>query len=170
MGFYRADSGFTLIELIVVIIIMSVLLVFAMPRFAGFIFTDDMDTVIRALVLKAGSLKNRAVRDQKFYVLNIDLDNNRFWITDESMVDEETLQGAVKQSYTLPGDVRIMDVEFPGKERTMNGIAEIFFYKKGYSDQAVIHIEGDDERKMSVLIEPFLPSIKLVEEYATSYH
>jgi len=169
MGFHRANSGFTLIELIVVIIIMSVLLVFAMPRFSSFIFTDNMDKVARWLIFKAGSLKNRAVKDQRYYVINVDLDNNRFWITDESMIDEEALQRAAEKSYTLPENVRILDVEFPGRGRTVNGIAEIFFYKKGYSDQAVIHIEGDDERKISLFVEPFLPSVKLVEEYAASY-
>jgi prepilin-type N-terminal cleavage/methylation domain-containing protein len=169
MGLHRANSGFTLIELIVVIVIMSVLLVFAMPRFSSFILTDNMDTVTRWLIFKANSLKNRAVKDQKYYVINVDLDNNRFWITDESMVDEETLQHAADKSYNLPENVRILDVEFPGKGRTMQGIAEIFFYKKGYSDQAVIHIKGDDERKISLFVEPFLPSVKLVEEYAASY-
>ncbi len=165
----RANSGFTLIELIVVIVIMSVLLVFAMPRFSSFIFTDDTDRIARWVIFKAGSLKNRAVKEQKEYVINVDLDNNRFWITDESMLDEEALQSASDKSYNLPENVRILDVEFPGRGRIMQGIAEIFFYKKGYSDQAVIHIEGDDERKISLFIEPFLPSVKLVEEYAASY-
>ncbi|MFO7560982.1 MAG: type II secretion system protein, partial [Desulfobacterales bacterium] len=88
---HRANSGFTLIELIVVIVILSVLLVFAMPRFSSFIFTDNTDRIARWVIFKAGSLKNRAVKEQKQYVINVDLDNNRFWITDESMLDEETL-------------------------------------------------------------------------------
>ncbi|MFO7557676.1 MAG: hypothetical protein R6X10_02510, partial [Desulfobacterales bacterium] len=141
----------------------------AMPRFSSFIFTDNTDRIARWVIFKAGSLKNRAVKEQKQYVINVDLDNNRFWITDESMLDEETLQSASDKSYNLPENVRILDVEFPGRGRVVQGIAEIFFYKKGYSDQAVIHIEGDGERKISLFIEPFLPSVKLVEEYAASY-
>jgi len=51
-----------------------------------------------------------------------------------------------------------------GRGEIQSGIAEIFFYKKGYSDQAVIVIENEDNRKLFFTIEPFLPAVKLYEE------
>jgi prepilin-type N-terminal cleavage/methylation domain-containing protein len=165
----KEDKGFTLIELIVVVIIMSVMLVFAAPRLSGFIFPDDTNKVVRWLIVKSRLLKSNAVQGQKDYTLNLDIDNNRLWIADESMDTEEALKKAYDQSYSLPDTVRLLDVEYPGRGRVLQGTAEISFYKKGYSDQAIIHIEGGDDRKVSLLVEAFLPSVKWVEDYVETF-
>jgi len=163
------NNGFTLIELIVVVIIMSVMLVFAGPRLSGFIFPDDTNKIVRWLIVNARSLRSNAVQQQKNYTLNLDIDNNRLWVADESMDTEEALKKAYEKSYSLPETVRLLDVEFPGRGRVLQGTAEISFYKKGYSDQAIIHIQGLDDRKVSLLVESFLPSVKWVEEYVDTF-
>ncbi len=43
----------------------------------------------------------------------------------------------------------------------------ICFYKAGYSDKAIIHIEDEDHYQVSFLIEPFLPNMKLYQEYVS---
>jgi hypothetical protein len=58
-----------------------------------------------------------------------------------------------------------MDVEFVNEDKITKGVAGIQFYKKGYSDKALIHIEDKDNMKYSYLIEPFLPHVKIIEEY-----
>ena len=55
--------------------------------------------------------------------------------------------------------------EFLNEDKITRGIAEIHFYRKGYSDKALIHIEDDDNEQSSYLIEPFLPHVKIIEEY-----
>jgi len=165
----KENSGFTLIELIVVVIIMSVMLVFAIPRLSGFIFPDDTNKIVRWIVVKARMLRNNAVQHQKDYVLNLDIDNNRLWIADESMDTEEALKTAQDNGYSLPETVRLIDVVFPGQGKVIQGTVEIRFTKKGYSDQAIIHIEGSDDRKVSLFVEAFLPSVKWVEEYVETF-
>ena len=165
----KNNQGFTLIELIVVVIIMSVMLVFATPRLSGFIFPDDTNKIVRWLVIKARLLRNSAVQQQKNFFLNIDIDNNRLWVTDESVDTEEALNKAMENSFSLPESVRFLDVEFPGRGKTLQGTVEIAFNKQGYSDQAIIHIEGDDDRKISLLVEAFLPSVKWVEDYVEAF-
>ncbi len=163
------NSGFTLIELIVVIVIMSIMLVFAAPQFSGFIFPDDTNKIVRWIIVKTKLLRNKAVQDQKNYIVNADIDNNRLWVTDESMVTEEELKKASEASFNLSENVNLLDVEFPGRGRLMQGTAEIVFYKKGYSDQAIIHIAGSDDQKISLFLKAFLPSVTVVEDYAESY-
>ncbi|MFH2063850.1 MAG: prepilin-type N-terminal cleavage/methylation domain-containing protein [Pseudomonadota bacterium] len=165
----KNNKGFTLIELIVVIIIMSVMLVFATPRLSGFIFPDDTNEIIRWLVVKARLLRNNAVQHQKHYYLNIDIDNSRLWVTDESVDTEEALKKAYENSYPLPESVRLLDVEFPGRGKVLQGTVEISFNKQGYADPAIIHIGGPDDRKVSLMIEAFLPSVKWVEEYVEAF-
>ncbi len=157
-------NGYTLIEIVVVISLITLVFFFAIPRFQRSVLTDDSKDLSRWIMLKVFSLKERAVRDQKRYVLNVGLDSNRLWISDESMSEEE-LNNAEQSGYNLPVDIRILDVEFPDDEIISAGRADIYFYKNGYSDKAFIHIEDSNNQQLSFLIEPFLARVRLYEAY-----
>ncbi len=157
-------NGFTLIELIVVISLISIMLFFTMPRFQDAVLSDNTKKTSLWIIGKVRALKEKAVSNQKLYTLHVNLDAGRLWVTNESMSEEE-LQNAERQGYELPNDVKALDVEYPDKGKISAGLADICFYKKGYSDKALIHIE-DDDKKLSFLIEPFLSGVKLYEKYA----
>jgi len=160
----RKNSGFTLIELIVVITLISIMLFFSLPRFQVGILADNTKKVSRWIMTKVRVLKAAAAGDQKRYALNVNIDNNSFWVTTETMSAEE-LQHAEQNRYRLPAGINIIDIEFPTKGKISTGHAEIRFYKNNYSDKALIHIEDDDNRQFSFLIEPFLPGVKFYEQY-----
>ena len=155
--------GFTLIELIVVIALIGMMLFFSLPRLQNNPFLDDSKKSARWLIGKVQALKESAIRDQKQYSLHFDLDSGRIWETNESMSQEDN-ENAELNSYALPDDVRIMDVEYPAKEKFTSGQAEITFYKAGYTDKAFIHMQEGDTY-LSFLIEPFLSNIQVIEEY-----
>ena len=79
---------------------------------------------------------------------------------------EEELETAAQKGLALPDDIKVLDVEFPGRGKISYGDIEIFFYRQGYSDKALIHLEADDTQQVSLLIEPFLPSVRFYEKYA----
>jgi len=164
MRLKHKDSGYTLIELVVVVSLISIMLFFAMPRFRYTVLTDSTRKVSRWIIVQVRSLKAAAVRDQKQYILNISLDSGKFWVTTDSMSEEE-LRNAHLNGFTLPNDVRIVDVEFPVKGKITNGQVEISFYKSNYSDKVLIHIENDRRMQLSFLVEPFLPGVKFHEKY-----
>jgi len=112
------------------------------------------------------SLKQRAAHDQKLYALHVDIDANRLWITNESMSEEE-IENALLKAFELPDDINVLDVEYPEKEKASSGQADIFFYKKGYSDRALVHISNEDNERFSFLIETFLSKVKLLEDYVS---
>jgi len=161
---FRLNQGFTLIELIVVITLISLMLFFAIPRFQVDVLSDNTNKVSRWIMLKVHSLKEKAVREQKLYVLHISLDSSRLWITSEIMSQEE-IQAAEANGYELSDDINLLDVEYPDEEKISVGRADIYFYKKGYSDKAIIHISNDDNERRSFLIEPFLSHVRLYDEY-----
>ena len=156
--------GFTLIELIVVISLIGLMLFFSLPRLQNNPFLDDSKKSARWLIGKVQALKESAIRDQKQYSLHFDLDSGRIWETNESM-SQEDYESATLNSYALPDDVRIIDVEYPAKEKITSGQTEITFYKAGYTDKAFVHMQ-EDETYLSFLIEPFLSNVQVIEKYA----
>ncbi len=155
--------GFTLIELIVVISLIGLMLFFSLPRLQNNPFLDDSKESARWLIGKIQVLKESAIRDQKQYSLHFDLDSGRIWETNESMSQEDA-ETAALDAYTLPEDLRIIDIEYPAKEKITSGQADITFYKAGYTDKAFIHIQ-DGETYLSFLIEPFLTNVQVMETY-----
>ena len=158
------NDGFTLIELIVVISLIGLMLFFSLPRLQINPFLDESKKSSRWLIVKIRTLKESAVRDQKQFTLHLDLDSGRMWDTNESM-SQEDIESAVLNSYDLPANVRIIDVEYPVKGKISSGQTKIEFSKAGYTDKAMIHIQ-EDEKYQSILIEPFLPMVQLFEKYA----
>ena len=164
MPLKNKNSGYTLIELVVVITIISIMLFFAIPRFQSTVLTDNTKKFSRWIITTIRGLKAASVRDQKRFILNVSLDSGKFWVTSDAMSEEE-LQIAQQDGYRLPEDVRIVDIEFPFKGKITGGQVEISFYKADYSDKVMIHIENSRSKQMSFLVEPFLPGVKLYEQY-----
>jgi prepilin-type N-terminal cleavage/methylation domain-containing protein len=161
----RHSKGYTLIELIVVIALLGIMIMFSVPRFHDTLFLDDTDTVSRWIIGKVQALREAAIQDQKQHILHIDMDTHLLWDTNESMSPENREEAAL-DAYTLPGNVRIVEVEFPVSGKISSGRADIRFYKTGHTDKVLIHLD-DGDRQLSFLIEPFLTKVKLIEKYAS---
>jgi len=159
---YAAAPGFTLIELIVVISLISLMLFFGLPRLSSDLLADDLNTASRWIILKVRTLKDKAHLEQKQYVLHLDMNTDRLWVSDATMSEEE-LERAAGQAYQLPEGIKLLDVEYPsGKIAT--GEAEIWIFQNGYSEKALIHLANSSNDIRSFLIEPYLPSVKLFKE------
>lgn len=161
---FRRNRGFTLIELIVVISLISLMLFFTIPRFQSSVFQDNTKQVSRWIIFKVQALKEKSVREQHRYVLHINLDTATLWTTHDAMSQEER-QTAKTNGYHIPPDVNVLDVEYPDEKKALVGQADIHFYEKGYSDKAIIHIENSHNQQRSFLIEPFLASVRMYQEY-----
>jgi prepilin-type N-terminal cleavage/methylation domain-containing protein len=157
------SRGFTLLELIVVISLLGIMLVLTVPRFHETLLLDESKTNSRWIIGKIQSLKEAAVRNQKRYILHIDLDSERFWETDESM-SPEAIENAAVNADALPSGLKITDIEYPIHGKINSGQAEIAFYKNGFSDKVFIHVQ-DGETHISYLIEPFLSEVSRYETY-----
>ena len=164
-GIGRYPGGYTLIGLIVVVALLGIMIAFTVPRLHNTLFLDDTDTVSRWIIGKVQALREAAIQDERQYILHIDMDTHRLWDTNETM-SEENREEAALEAYTLPGNVRIVEVEFPVSGKFSSGRADIRFYKTGHADKVMIHLD-DGARKLSFLIEPFLAKTKLFEKYAS---
>lgn len=153
-----------MIELIVVIVLISMLFTFALPRLDGYLFSSDTKKVSRWIVFMVAGLKTKALNEQVRYVLHADSRANQFWISNENM-DEAALEKAVENGFRLPHMLKIKGVISSRETREAEDADFINFYKKGYSDKAVIHIEDEEGNPLFFVVEPFLPGVEIIDDY-----
>ncbi|WP_300461129.1 prepilin-type N-terminal cleavage/methylation domain-containing protein [Desulfobacula sp.] len=163
MSSRSADAGFTLMELIVVLFLLSIMLTFAMPEFSGNIIRDDTETTLNWIIFNVSKLKKEARHQGKDMFMCISTDTNTISIKGTPS-DPDISDTDIRSEFTLPEDVRLDGVEFnsPGQEADTDGCIQ--FYKKGYSDHAIIHLSDNDGRTFSCLIQPFLHKVTLHED------
>ena len=157
-------SGFTLMELIVVMALLGIMLVFSVPRLHKTFFLDESKASSRWIIGKIQASKEAAVRNQMQYTLHFDLDTDHYWETDESMPATDQEEAAI-HTQPLPDGLRIADIEFPIRGKVSSGRTDISFYKNGTSDKALIHVQ-DGDNFVTYLIEPFLSEVTRYETYA----
>jgi prepilin-type N-terminal cleavage/methylation domain-containing protein len=155
------DCGFTLIEMIVVTALISIMLVVAIPRLQGGLFSDGSDETARWIIANVRNLKEKAVVENKTYLLNVSPDVQRLWVTEDGMAETDA-ETAREAGYALPRGVTIDHVAFSKNERASSGTIPIAFYPKGYSDKAVIRLRTSDGDRLALFIEPFLAGVNLV--------
>lgn len=150
----------------VVMFLITIFLAVAIPRFNAGFAQDPVKKTTRWIVNTTRTLRSDAVRMQKMQSLVVDLNNNRMWIVNESM-NEEALAAASEKAFKLPSAIKVLDVEYSHADRVSAGTAEINFYPAGYADNSIIHLEEDENQRYSILVEPLLPKIKVIEEWLT---
>jgi Tfp pilus assembly protein FimT len=147
--------------MVVVTALISIMLMVAIPRLEGGLFSDGSDDTARWVIATVRGLKEKAVVENKTYLLNVSPDVQRLWITEAGMADTEA-DAAREAGYALPRGVNIDHVALSQTERISSGTVPIAFYPEGYSDKAVIRVRTNDGDRLSFVIEPFLAGVDLV--------
>ena len=162
-----SQHGFTLMELIVVVLLLTILLGFAIPAFQGSVLTGSREQAVRELMSAVKKLKMAALRRQTIHSLYLDLDQNQLRVaqTNEAAGETESPAGS---RWDLPGDTRIAQVRFPDNRQIRTGTVEIKFYPEGYSDRAVIQLTGGGKQPIDLVIEAFLPMALIASENGQS--
>jgi len=156
-------KGFTLIELIAVMALLTVLMSFVVPKFQESLLTDDLKKSVMDLTGFINSVRERAINEQKPYFIAFDLGSNKYWaIPGDSSEEERALAG--EDAMVLPGDVTIRVIEIKGRGKFDSGTAEVRFNKKGYTLRSVIILQDQDDREMSLLIRSYLRRIEIIDQ------
>ena len=160
----RHKGGFTLLELVVVMALISLMFSVTLPRFSTAILPGGTKQIIRTIILKIKALKENSQMYQRTYTLHVDMATNSLWASHDLMSEEE-LKKEQENALRLPANLAILDVEYPGKTIATQGDALVEFYGRGYSDLAIIHLRENDDAYYSFFIEPFLSRLRLIEGY-----
>ena len=158
------NPGFTLIELVVVVFLISLMLFLAVPRFENTFFSDSGRTSILWITTTIQNLKEKSVREQTDYRLHVDMDGNRMWISRDGMSESE-LEDAQEAGHRFENGLTLLDVVLPDDQKIVSGEVPLRFNKKGYSTMAIIHVKDQDGNTHSLEVQPFLNVVRLSEAY-----
>ncbi len=139
------SGGFTLLELSLVLLLLSVMLVVALPRFRD---RDRAELLAHAhrLELTFRFLRNQAVLSGVAYRLHFDLDQQRYWVALDEAGTMDLAQfvsevGSLARGVRLGEAVVITDVSLPLEGiKVAQGSLYTVFYPDGSVEPTVVHL------------------------------
>ncbi len=159
-----SDQGFTLIELIVVMVLIATMTAFAIPKIRSSLFTDQLKATARqfiGLVAEAGqdARSRRTAQELRF-----DRELRQFTMAPavEAAPDDAVRRYA---SVQVPDSVQVVDVTTAHGGRKSLGDLVIRFSPRGYVDKTVVHLRDDSGDELSVMLSPFLGVTRVLEGY-----
>ena len=158
------SRGFTLIEILVVMVLISIVTAFTLPAIRTSLFSDQLKTTARRLVGFVTEVSQNAVSKQSEYRISFDLEENHVWATPEAAKSKQE-EEAKEIKLVVPESVRIVDVVSANSEKNSQGTATLFLSKKGYIDKTAIHLRSDDGRDMTIILSPFLGVTRIFDSY-----
>jgi type II secretion system protein H len=140
----RAQAGFTLLEMTIVIAILAVLMGLAIPRLRDTGATELRSQAHR-LAMTFKLVRSEAILQGIPFQINFDLDEQRYWITSADPLGGDDVAastlGRLARGSRFEGEVGIADVMLPAVgAKTNQGRIYTIFYPDGTVDPTVIHL------------------------------
>ncbi len=157
------ESGFTLIELIVVCTLIGIMLSISIPSLRSTFFTDPLKTTTRKVIGLVGGVRELAVRYQHPYLLHISQAENRIWFEKDV---EEDIEKSRERELIFPETIKISRVRMSGEEDLSEDSTVIWITKQGYLNHTIIQLEDDKGNTLEVQFYPFLDSADVSDKVA----
>ena len=161
----RLPDGFTLMELLVVMVLLSLLTGFAVPKIRTALFTDQLKATARKLIGLVNETGQQARIEHRSYLLIFDPAARQFRVRAAEKKGEEAVPSI--HPLSLPSDVQILDFSSVHGGKQDSGELTLMFSKKGYVDKTLIHLRDDSGRDMTLALSPFLGVTRLYDSYRT---
>nr|WP_320191691.1 prepilin-type cleavage/methylation domain-containing protein [uncultured Desulfobacter sp.] len=165
LGFHINCFGFTFVELMVIIGILTTALLFSVPIFRQIHLTSEASDHVSGMLLFFENLKLRAMVENKNFTLYVDSGSGKMYVVDDTM-DEDARQDALNNGVSLNGDLQLLNLEFPDDNTRPRDDKAICFFSKGYSDRALIHVR-EESREMTIQICMFQKKVHLIDRYVS---
>lgn len=104
------NKGFTLLELILVMVILSTVLGMAAPSLSGFFGSRQTHDTAAQILALTQLARSQAISEGIVYRLNFDTNERTYWLTAQQAGAFEELKTGLGQKFTLPKDM-VMEME-----------------------------------------------------------
>jgi len=151
-------KGYTLLELILVILIISIVLGLSIPKLGGLIRNDELRASALRLMGLIKETRNKAMLEQRYYRLYFELNTPLVW--SEKL---ETVREQEHKKKSISRNVIVKGIWSSTKGKQSEGEAWITFSPMGYCEGAFIYLSDEKSRPFTIQINPFGTHIDLLE-------
>lgn len=144
----HTTSGFTLVELVLVMLIITIALAVAAPSMSGFARGRVVSDAAGKFVAVTHFARTQAINDGAICRVNIDTTGGKYWVTEDDGEDFVPVESMGGQTFSVPTDVR-MEVGAP----VGTGDQVIEFQPNGRTDTGVVRFYGLKGKAVEVVCE-----------------
>lgn len=155
-------KGFTLIEVAMVLLILSILLITAAPRLISFLASSKLETNVSRLAIYLENIRDEAVYKRRILILRCRIEEGNFTLYAPSGEKEK---GVLMKPFDFPEEIRVLDIHLPGREKKSIGETLISFFPGGMADSALIHLKDNEDREVTLEISPLSRKVEIHEGY-----
>ena len=154
-------NGFTLVELLVVILIVGLFSALISIRIEGSLSGGDLRLATRVIMGEINQLRGKAAYTHKEHVLGLNVDVNYLY-SFLPLPQEGELSKKIKK---LPSGVNLEDVVIFSEGKIQEGEARIRFFANGCIDRSLIHLTNEKDEKYTLQINPITGQITVYDKY-----
>jgi prepilin-type N-terminal cleavage/methylation domain-containing protein len=131
-GRFANQQGFTLLELIIVCLLITVSLAFSVPNLRQALVVDQLAANSRKVIALIKEVRNLAAQKQQPYLISFDLDGKKIWYQQDVPASmEEKNPGTPHPSIQFPSSVRIQDLQIGTAEKKTSGEVALWVNRQG---------------------------------------
>lgn len=156
------DSGFTLLEIVLVLVVIGLFVGLALPRIPD-VSGARLQKAARKVAMTLQVARMRAVTLRRYYRLEIDVDAEKILLS--YLGPEGTF---IQDDGVMPydtGETDIVDMITSTRDRTLEGVGWIYISPRGFIEPSMIHLRGRRGQDLTVSPSPAGGRIKILEGY-----
>jgi prepilin-type N-terminal cleavage/methylation domain-containing protein len=161
--------GYTLVELSVVLLLISLIFFISLPQLGNFLFQTDMKDTARSLRATVGYLRSKSIVTHRPTVLHLDLDRHLYWGDYAAGEEEQRHPGRAKTALVppkvLPDGIRFLDASNINTEKRKSGVISSVFNSKGALEETVIHLADRRSNVLTIIVNAFTGTFSIYDEY-----
>ena len=158
----RGDPGFTLLEIVLVLIVIGLFVGLALPRLPD-ISGARIQKAARKVAMTLQAARVRAITLRRYYRLEVDVDADRILISyfgpEGTFIEDEAVG-----SYST-GETDIVDIITSTRDRTREGTGWIYISPRGFIEPSLIHLRDARGRNLTVSPSPAGGRVRILEGY-----